>query len=98
MGTPILLAKGLDHTALKIREIAKAHKIEIIESPALARAVYYTTEVEQEIPAGLDMAVAQVLAYVFQLRSYSRRQGWQPTNPRNITVPPVTRYIFTSTP
>lgn len=92
MGTPILLAKGSDHTALKIREIAKAHKIEIIESPVLARAVYYTTEIEQEIPAGLYMAVAQVLAYVFQLRSYRRGQGERPTYPRNITVPPDMRY------
>ena len=77
---------------MKIRESAKAHKIEIIESPALARAVYYTTEIEQEIPAGLYMAVAQVLAYVFQLRSYRRGQGERPTYPRNITVPPDMRY------
>src|SRR5690606_16306971 len=64
MGTPILLAKGGDHVAMKIREIAKAHKVEIIESPILARAVFYTTDIDQEIPAGLYVAVAQVLAYV----------------------------------
>src|SRR5690625_6787454 len=72
----------------KICVLPKSHKIVMIKSPALARAVYYTTEIEQEIPAGLYMAVAQVLAYVFQLRSYRRGQGERPTYPRNITVPP----------
>ncbi len=87
MPTPILLAKGGDNIALKIREIAKAHNIEIIEAPALARAVYYTTEPDQEIPAGLYIAVAQVLAYVFQLRNYRKGRGERPTYPRNIKVP-----------
>jgi len=87
MPTPVLLAKGGDHIALKIREIAKAHKIEIVESPALARAVYYTTEVDQEIPSGLYVAVAQVLAYVFQLRNYRKGRGERPVYPRNIKVP-----------
>lgn len=87
MPTPILLAKGGDNMALKIREIANAHKIEIIEAPALARAVYYTTEVDQEIPSGLYVAVAQVLAYVFQLRNYRKGKGERPTYPRNIKLP-----------
>lgn len=87
MATPIMLAKGGDHVALKIREIAKAHKIEIIEAPVLARAIYHTTDVDQEIPAGLYMAVAQVLAYVFQLRNFRRGKGEKPTYPRNIPVP-----------
>ena len=88
MATPIVLAKGVDHMALKIREIAKEHRIEIMQSPVLARAVYYTTEVDQEIPAGLYMAVAQVLAYVFQLRNYRRGKGDKPIYPRNVNVPP----------
>lgn len=87
MATPIMLAKGGDHVALKIREIAKAHKIEIIESPVLARAIYHTTDVDQEIPAALYMAVAQVLAYVFQLRNFRRGKGDKPTYPRNIKIP-----------
>lgn len=87
MSTPVLLAKGGDRVALKIREIAREHKIDIIESPALARAVYYTTEIDQEIPSGLYVAVAQVLAYVFQLRSYRKGQGERPPFPRNIKVP-----------
>jgi len=87
MATPIMLAKGGDHIALKIREIAKAHKIEIIESPVLARAIFHTTELEHEIPAGLYLAVAQVLAYVFQLRNHRRGRGDKPKYPRNINVP-----------
>jgi flagellar biosynthetic protein FlhB len=76
-----------DQIALKIREIAKAHNIEILESPALARAIYYTTELDQEIPSGLYLAVAQVLAYVFQLRNHRKGKGQKPTYPRNLTVP-----------
>ncbi|MHA5861997.1 flagellar type III secretion system protein FlhB, partial [Pseudomonas aeruginosa] len=52
-GAPLLLAKGNDFLALKIREVAQEHKVMVMESPALARAVYYSTELDQEIPAGL---------------------------------------------
>lgn len=92
MDTPLMIAKGGDHTALKIREIASAHKIEIIQSPVLARAIFYTTEVDQEIPSGLYLAVAQVLAYVFQLRNFRKGKGEKPTYPRNINVPRDMRY------
>lgn len=87
MGTPIVIAKGVDFMALKIREIANANDIQIMESPVLARAVYHTTEVDQEIPSGLYMAVAQVLAYVFQLSNYRKGRGERPDYPRNIPVP-----------
>lgn len=92
MDTPLMIAKGGDHTALKIREIASAHKIEIIQSPVLARAIFYTTEVDQEIPSGLYLAVAQVLAYVFQLRNFRKGKGEKPAYPRNINVPRDMRY------
>lgn len=92
MDAPIMLAKGGDHTALKIREIAKAHDIEILESPALARSIYYTTEVDQPIPQGLFMAVAQVLAYVFQLRNFRKGKGQRPTYPRNLPIPKDMQY------
>lgn len=92
METPILLAKGVDHMAMKIREIAKANKIEFIQSPLLARAIYHTTEVDEEIPSGLYVAVAQVLAYVFQIREYRRGRGERPTYPRNPPVPKDMRY------
>ncbi len=76
MGEPLFWwAKGADFVALKIREIADAHDIPILSAPALARAIYHSTEVEEEIPSGLFKAVAEVLAYVFQLRRHKLRQG-----------------------
>tara|TARA_R110001592_G_scaffold138511_6_gene357791 strand:- start:5640 stop:6776 length:1137 start_codon:yes stop_codon:yes gene_type:complete len=80
-GAPILLAKGHDHMALKIREIAKAHGIEQVAAPPLARAIYHHAEVGQEIPNGLYLAVAQVLAYVFQLKQFRRRVSPRPKMP-----------------
>lgn len=77
---PVLLAKGGDNLALKIREVANQHQIIILESPPLARALYYSTELDEEIPAGLYMAVAQVLAYVYQLRQYHAGKGKNPGN------------------
>ncbi len=88
MDTPILLAKGVDNMAMKIREIAKAHKVEFVQSPVLARAVYHTTEIDSQIPAGLYVAVAQVLAYVFQLRNFRKGRGDKPPFPKNVPVPP----------
>ncbi len=66
-GAPILLAKGVDDLAFKIREIATEHEIPIVPSPQLSRALYHTTDIGQEIPEDLYMAVAQVLAYVYHL-------------------------------
>ncbi len=87
MGTPILLAKGVDHIALKIREVANEHNIEKVEAPLLTRAIYHTTEIDDEIPEGLYVAVAQVLAYVFQLREFRKGQGDRPAYPRNLDIP-----------
>lgn len=87
MATPILLAKGTDEVAMKIREIAREYKIEQVRTPVLARAIYYTTKIDDEIPQGLYLAVAQVLAYVFQLRNYRRGKGERPAFPTNIKVP-----------
>jgi len=98
MATPVMLAKGGDHTALKIREIAKAHNIEIIESPVLARAIFYTTDIDDEIPAGLYLAIAQVLAYVFQLRLYRKGRGERPKYPRNVKVPSDMRFNTSGKP
>lgn len=66
-GAPILLAKGADFVAARIREEAKNHNIEIFQAPQLARALYFTTELDQSIPEALYFAVAQVIAYVFSL-------------------------------
>ena len=66
-GAPILIAKGSDHMAARIREEAKAHGVEIFSAPQLARALYFTTNLDQAIPDALYYAVAQVIAYVFNL-------------------------------
>ena len=68
MAAPLVLAMGKDLVALKIREIAAFHDIEIFEAPPLARALYASCKIDQEIPSHLYFAVAQVLAFVFQLR------------------------------
>jgi len=88
---PVLLAKGGDFTALKIREIAQEHKVMLLESPALARAVFYSTELDQEIPAGLYLAVAQVLAYVYQIRQYRAGKGKRPAPLPDLPIPPDLR-------
>ena len=89
---PLLLAKGTDFIALKIREIGAERKIQILQSPELARAIYYSTELEQEIPAGLYLAVAQVLAYVFQVRQYRAGKGKRPEPLKdNLPIPPDLR-------
>ncbi|MFK8333087.1 flagellar biosynthesis protein FlhB [Pseudomonas sp. BJa5] len=88
---PLLLAKGADFLALKIREIAREHKIQVLESPALARSIYYSTELEEEIPAGLYLAVAQVLAYVYQIRQYQAGKGKAPEPLKEPPIPPDLR-------
>lgn len=68
-GAPVMLAKGADLVAMQIRNVAQAHDIPIMEIPPLSRAIYHTVEIGEEIPAGLYVAVAQVLAYIFQLKN-----------------------------
>src|SRR5690606_2680715 len=68
---PVMLAKGVDFAAQKIREIALEHRIPIVSSPALARAIYFNTKIGDEIPSGLYVAVAQVLAYLHQLKQFT---------------------------
>ncbi|KPN77462.1 flagellar biosynthesis protein FlhB [Shewanella sp. Sh95] len=75
---PFVIAKGVDEVAFKIREVARAHNIAIVTAPPLARAIYHTTKLDQQVPEGLFTAVAQVLAYVFQLRQYQKGRGRKP--------------------
>ncbi len=79
-GAPIVVAKGIDHLALRIRNEAKEHGIVQVEIPPLARALYFTTELDTTIPEELYYAVAQVIAYVFSLASV-RRDGQTATKP-----------------
>jgi flagellar biosynthetic protein FlhB len=69
MGAPKVVAKGADLLAMKIRDLAKDSKVPVLQQPVLARALYAHAKVDQEIPAALFSAVAQVLAYVYQLRA-----------------------------
>ena len=75
---PRVVAKGLDEVALKIREIAREYEVPVISSPGLTRAIYFSTKLDSEIPDGLFVAVAQVLAYVFQLNNWRKGQGNKP--------------------
>ncbi|MCK7430090.1 flagellar biosynthesis protein FlhB [Enterobacter chengduensis] len=85
---PYIVAKGMDDIALHIRDVARTHQIEIVEFPPLARAVYHTTRVNQQIPAQLFRAIAHVLTYVMQLKSWRTGQLEQkPRLNRQITIP-----------
>lgn len=91
-GAPMLVAKGSDFLALKIREIAVANNVLLLESPALARSIYYSTELDQEIPGGLYLAVAQVLAYVYQIRQHRAGKGKRPDPLKDdLPIPPDLR-------
>jgi flagellar biosynthesis protein FlhB len=91
-GAPVLIAKGADLIAMKIREVAKLNNITIVEAPVLARAVFYNTRLDEEIPEGLYKAVAQVLAYVFQLRQYKPGKGPKPVLAKELPVPDDLRH------
>ncbi len=82
MRAPRVLAKGTDLLAARIRAVAEENDIPVFQAPPLARALYYSTELEQEIPSELYFAVAQVLAYVYQLRAARRRGAPAPDRPR----------------
>jgi flagellar biosynthetic protein FlhB len=69
MRAPRVLAKGVDLVAQNIRRIAEEHRVPVFESPKLARALYRSTDLNKEIPAGLYVAVAQVLSYIFRVRT-----------------------------
>ena len=88
MRAPTVVAKGADEVAARIRELAAEHKVAMLEAPPLARALYRHTEIGDEIPSALYTAVAEVLAYVFQLRAYSKQGGMRPIAPSELEVPP----------
>ena len=88
MSAPIVVAKGSHHLAAKIKEIAIANNVPILEAPPLARALNKYTELGEAIPEALYNAVAEVLAYVYQLRLYRKGAGARPSEPRDLPVPP----------
>ena len=85
---PILVAKGIDLIAAQIRNIAIENDVPLVAAPPLARALYYSTELDNEIPQGLYTAVAQVLAYIFQLKEAVKNRTPKPIPPKDIKVPP----------
>ena len=85
-GAPRVLAKGADLVAAKIRELGTEHKVPILEAPPLARALYRHTEIGQQIPQALYAAVAEVLAYVYQLRRMHQVGGRAPVRPTDLPV------------
>jgi flagellar biosynthetic protein FlhB len=87
MAAPRVVAKGADLLALKIRDIAREAKVPVLQAPPLARALYAHAEVDQEVPAALFGAVAQVLAWVYQLRAAMAGQGAMPAEPPALAVP-----------
>lgn len=87
MGAPIVVAKGTELIAARIRGIGEEHLIPILEAPPLARALFRHGELGEEIPAALYTAVAEVLAYVYQLRTYKSAGGVPPRRPENLPVP-----------
>jgi flagellar biosynthetic protein FlhB len=92
-GAPIMVAKGLDQMAMHIRTIAKENGVEIIQSAALARSLYYTAEVDQDIPEELYAAVAQVLAFIFQLSEHKKGRAKRPIPvAKNLPIPEEFKY------
>jgi len=92
MQAPLVVAKGKNLIAANIREIGAAHQVPLIEAPVLARAIYFNTEINQQIPAALFLAVAQLLAYVFQLHAYREDGGDIPKPPEEYPVPDELRH------
>ncbi len=90
MGAPVVVARGMNLLAQKIREVADEHKVPVLESPPLARALYRHADIGDQIPAALYAAVAEVMAYVYQLNQYfaaGRAGAAVPQAPTDIAVP-----------
>jgi len=86
MAAPVVVAKGVELMASQIRTVAVANNVPLFEAPPLARALYYSTEINAPVPAGLYLAVAQVLAYIYQLKAYAYGRA-RPARPTDLPVP-----------
>lgn len=84
---PFVLAKGVDETALYMRQMAAKHELEVVEVPPLARAIYFTTQINQQIPAPLYTAVAHVLTYILQLKAWRQGRRSKPQLASNLPIP-----------
>ena len=84
---PFVVAKGLDDIALRIKTLAKKHDVEIVSAPELSRAIYYSTQVDQEIPGALYNAVAYILTYIMKLKAYRSGRGQKPQAIPKFSIP-----------
>ncbi|WP_297458325.1 flagellar biosynthesis protein FlhB [Ferrovum sp.] len=87
MRAPVVVAKGVHLVAERIRSVAATHRIPVVEAPALARALYAHTELEHPVPEALYLAVAEILAYAYQLQRQRKEGGGVPPPPQNLPVP-----------
>ncbi len=87
MRAPKVIAKGVNLVAARIRELAKENNVPLLEAPPLARALYHNVELNREIPGPLYGAVAEVLAWVYQLRRFKTEGGEAPVAPTDFDVP-----------
>jgi flagellar biosynthetic protein FlhB len=92
MNAPVVVAKGVDVIAMQIRKIANEHNVMLVEAPPLARALHHTTELNEEVPAGLYLAVAKVLAYVFQLKQTPYGSNQQSAKLNDLPIPDDMKY------
>lgn len=84
---PRVVAKGMGLIAQRIKEVAAEARVPVFESPPLARALHHHVEIDHEIPVELYSAVAEILAWVYQLKNWERGDGIRPTEPTNLTIP-----------
>lgn len=84
---PYIVAKGIDETALLICKAARQHQIEIVEFPSLARSIYHSTSVNQQIPASLFRPIAHILSYVMQLKAWRKGEGAKPRLDLHTPIP-----------
>lgn len=92
MRAPVVVAKGADYVAFEIRRIARENNVPILSAPPLARAIYHTTEIDSEIPEGLYLAVARVLAYIFHLRRTASGVNPDDLEMTDLTIPEEMQY------
>jgi len=85
---PYVVAKGVDFMALKIREVAREYEVPVMQSPQLCRAIYHTTDIGKDVPEELFVAIAKILAYIYQLEQFRKGKSGRPKPlPKEIPVP-----------
>ncbi|WP_028862486.1 flagellar biosynthesis protein FlhB [Psychromonas aquimarina] len=90
---PYVVAKGVDFMALKIREVAREYEVPVMQTPPLCRAIYHTTEINEEVPEELFVAIAQVLAYIYQLDQFRKGRSGRPKKlPDDLQIPEAFQY------